>query len=53
MEVEEESDIEIKGRRKEEVFEIYFFCSRTRENVSFFCFRRNRPSDEETCVEWT
>jgi len=38
MKAEQESDIEIKGRRKEEAFEIHFFCSGARQNVSFFCF---------------
>ena len=38
MKGEQESDIRIKGRRKEEVFEILFFCSGITQNVSFLLF---------------
>ena len=34
MKAEQESDIEIKGRRKEEVFALHFFCSR--DQAEFF-----------------
>ena len=35
---ERELDIRIKGWRKEEVFEMHFFCSVITQNVSFLCF---------------
>ena len=44
---EQELDIRIKGRRKEEAFEMHFFCSGIMQNVSL----RDRRSDEETCVK--
>ena len=48
---ERELDIRIKGWRKEEVFEMHFFCSVITQNVSFLCFPEARQSNEETCVE--
>ena len=44
---EQELDIRIKGRRKEEAFEMHFFCSGIMQNISL----RDKRSDEETCVK--
>ena len=51
VKVEQELDIRIKGRRKEKVFEIHFFCSGITQNVFSFVFMRDEQSDRETCVE--
>ena len=38
IKAEQELDIRIKGRRKEEVFVMHFFCSGIAQNVFFFRF---------------
>ena len=38
VKVEQEVHIGVKGRRKEKVFEIHFFCSGITQNVFFFYF---------------
>ena len=38
MKVEQELDMRVEGRRKEEVFVMHFFCLGITQNVSVFCF---------------
>ena len=51
MKAEQELDIRIKGRKKEKVFVMHFFCSGIAQNVYFyFIFMSDRQSDGGKCV---
>ena len=41
----------IEATEIKEVFVMHFFCLGITQNVSFFCFLRDRQSNRETCVE--
>ena len=51
MKVEQELDIRIKDRRKEEVIEMHFFCLGITQNFISFVFMRDGQSYRKTCVE--